>query len=85
MLSTIKGCPIKFLDITPITLHRHRGLEIIQWLKENEDKYLIESFCILDDDEHDIPEELRPNFIHVDRNFGLTYIDAAKAIDILNK
>lgn len=81
---TAKGCPLKFLDVTPRTLDRHRGFEIIQWLKENEDKYLIESFCILDDDEHDIPEELRPNFIRVDRNFGLTYIDVANAIDILN-
>lgn len=82
---TIKGCPIKFLDITPITLHRHRGLEIASWLKENQDKYDIESFCILDDDGFDIHEELQNNFVHINGNFGLTYIDAAKAIDILNK
>lgn len=80
---TVKGCPLKFLDVTPRTLHRHRGLEIAQWLKENEDKYLIESFCILDDDT-DIQDELKGNFVHIDRNFGLTYIDADNAINILN-
>ena len=80
---TAKGCPLKFLDVTPRTLHRHRGLEIAQWLKENEDKYLIESFCILDDD-IDIHDELKGNFVHIDRKFGLTYIDADNAINILN-
>lgn len=74
-----------FLDITPITLHRHRGNEICEWLHNSSAKYDIERFCILDDDDFDIQPELNDNFVHVDRNFGLTYIDVNKAIDILNR
>ena len=74
-----------FLDITPYSLNRDRGEEIAEWLTVNCTTYDIESYCILDDDIFDILPEQYEHFIHVDRNFGLSYIEANKAFDILQK
>lgn len=74
-----------FLDITPFTESRNRGLEIKMWLDANVKQYNIESYCIFDDDIFDILPEQYDNFIHVDRHLGLTYIDTNKAFDILTK
>ena len=65
---------------TPMSLARHRGREIKKFL----DEHPFDSYCILDDDT-DILEEEKDNFVLVDYHFGLTSFDSEKAIKILGK
>jgi len=77
-------------------LDSYRGTEIMCWLKEHESKLVkyadsswctwkepVESFVILDDDSD--MESLLPYLVKTSNRYGLTMVEAEKAIEILNK
>lgn len=65
---------------TPRLESRFRGEEIDKWLKERQEPY---KYVILDDDS-DMLDTQRNNFIHTDWKVGLTGENVNKAIEILN-
>lgn len=65
---------------TPRSEHRWRGAEIETWLEERQEPY---KYVILDDDS-DMLDTQRNNFIHTDWKVGLTEENVSKAIRILN-
>lgn len=65
---------------TPRLESRFRGEEIDKWLKEKQKQY---RYVILDDDS-DMLDAQRNNFIHTDWKVGLTEENVSKAIRILN-
>ena len=65
---------------TPRSEHRWRGAEIETWLKERQEPY---KYVILDDD-NDMLDTQRNNFIHTDWKVGLTEENVNEAIKILN-
>jgi hypothetical protein len=71
--------PGDVIDITPIRDNEPRGEEIAEWLSKNEH----EEYVILDDDS-DMLEEQKNNFVQQDSRYGLTFNDTIKAIRILN-
>ena len=74
---------IKLISRTPKLESGYRGEEIDTWLKSwRGDK--VESFVILDDDT-DMLDSQKDNFVNTDAFVGLTWHDAEKAIEILNK
>lgn len=78
-----RNMPGKIIGITPDIRKKSRGHEIKQWINNNGSEKEI-SFCILDDDDDMLPEQLN-NFVCIDSSTGLTEIDADKAIRILNR
>lgn len=74
-----RGLAGEVIDITPVMMSRERGEEIAQWLSKNEH----EEYVILDDDA-DMLEEQKNNFVQQDFRYGLTFDDTLKAIRILN-
>ncbi len=64
-----------------------RGHEIRAWLKKLPDvaghKYEIDNFVVIDDDV-DMKGIDPKNFIKTNANYGLTYVEALKAINVLN-
>lgn len=74
----MRDLPGEVIDITPI-LNTDRGEEIDMWLKENQ----VDKYVIFDDDSDMLPEQ-KPFFIQTDGEYGITYKDAEKAIQILN-
>ena len=87
-LLKLKGFKYEFYDVTPrlwfSDFSIRRGEEIKFWLDKESEKHKIESFVILDDDSDMLPEQMN-NFIHIDRQVGLTDRDVLTAIEILNK
>ena len=87
-LLKLKGFKYEFYDVTPrlwfSDFSIRRGEEIKFWLDKESEKHEIESFVILDDDSDMLPEQMN-NFIHIDRQVGLTDRDVLTAIEILNK
>ena len=87
-LLKLKGFKYEFYDVTPrlwfSDFSIRRGEEINFWLDKESEKHEIESFVILDDDSDMLPEQMN-NFIHIDRQVGLTDRDVLTAIEILNK
>jgi hypothetical protein len=86
--------PSEVIGITPHMSRRHsdsslpflerleRGHEIQDWI--NSSKEDIESYVIIDDD-NDMLESQLPNFVRTNEVYGITLLDAEKAINILNK
>jgi hypothetical protein len=64
----------------------YRGREIYAWLILNMDKYDIDHFVILDDENFDICnyEDWRSRFVCTDYHLGLTENDVNKALKILS-
>lgn len=78
----------EIIDITPTHESRFRGLEILDWIKSNEDLigdryYNFTEYVILDDDS-DMLYWQRNNFLLIDRFVGLTMGDVFRAKKILN-
>lgn len=76
------------IDITPSHESRFRGLEILDWVKSNEELigdryYNFTEYVILDDDS-DMLYWQRNNFLLIDRFVGLTMGDVFRAKRILN-
>lgn len=85
-----RNLPGEVIDVTPI-MNTERGEEIAEWLRENQ----VDNFCILDDDDDMLFEQLN-NFVkcsgntdhedHVDGGgYGLTKKCAERTIEILNR
>lgn len=66
---------------TPRSNFGWRGAEIGTWLKERREPY---KYVILDDDDCDMLDTQRNNFIHTDWTVGLTEENVNEAIKILN-
>jgi hypothetical protein len=77
-----KGLVKEFFDVTPYCGMR-RGIEIAQWLNAQDDADII-NYVIIDDDS-DMLDNQKDNFVNTDAFVGLTWFDAEKAIEILNK
>lgn len=77
----IRQLPGEIIDITQKDPSGKRGLEIKRWLDENKD---IDNYLILDDDTDMLNEQLN-NFIKIGSEFGLSFKDTEKAINILGK
>jgi hypothetical protein len=78
----------EIIDITPSSPTRFRGLEILDWVKSNEEligepHYNFTEYVILDDDS-DMLYWQRNNFLLIDRFVGLTMGDVFRAKKILN-
>jgi hypothetical protein len=78
----------EIIDITPTHESRFRGLEILDWIKSNEELigdryYNFTEYVILDDDS-DMLYWQRNNFLLIDRFVGLTMGDVFRAKRILN-
>jgi hypothetical protein len=78
----------EIIDITPTHESRLRGLEILDWIKSNEELigdryYNFTEYVILDDDS-DMLYWQRNNFLLIDRYVGLTMGDVFRAKRILN-
>jgi hypothetical protein len=76
------------IDVTPSSPTRFRGLEILDWIKNNEEligepHYNFTEYVILDDDS-DMLYWQRNNFLLIDRFVGLTMGDVFRAKKILN-
>ena len=89
-----RNLPGEIIDITPDFINDDdsvRGNEIKSWLEKNID--IVETYCIIDDDEDMLPEQLN-NFVKTSGNsdhpdcddigYGLTRICSEKVIEILN-
>ena len=64
----------------PFKERAERGHEVAHYVKENN----ITNFVIFDDDSDFLPEQ-EPRFIQTNERYGITFEDATKAIEILNK
>lgn len=78
----------EIIDITPSSPTRFRGLEILDWIKNNEEligepHYNFTEYVILDDDS-DMLYWQRNNFLLIDRFVGLTMGNVFQAKRILN-
>jgi hypothetical protein len=81
ILSEIKDfdfLELPIIDFTP-NKFQYRGDEIKEWLDNHPDT---ESYVIIDDDS-DMLEEQKPNFVHVDREYGFSWNDFCEAYLIL--
>lgn len=83
----LKGFKYELYGVTPRIwvkeFSTQRGEEIKVWMDKESENNEIESFVILDDDSDMLPDQMN-NFIHVDRQVGLTDKDVFTAIEILN-
>jgi hypothetical protein len=75
----MRDLPGEVIGITPL-LNTDRGEEIAEWLRENE----VDSYVIIDDDKDMLPEQLL-NFVQTDGEYGITFKETEKIIEILNK
>jgi hypothetical protein len=78
----------EIIDITPSSPTRFRGIEILDWIKTNEELigepyYNFTEYVILDDDS-DMLYWQKDNFLLIDRFVGLTMGDVFRAKKILN-
>lgn len=78
----------EIIDITPSSPTRFRGLEILDWVKSNEeligDRYFNFTEYVILDDDSDMLYWQRNNFLLIDRFVGLTMGDVFRAKRILN-
>jgi hypothetical protein len=75
------GLPSRYIiDKTPRFTGEQRGFEIKHWL-DNCDVD-VESFVVLDDD-NDM-DVVRDNFVQTKHDYGLTYVEGHKAVEMLN-
>ena len=78
----------EIIDITPSHESRFRGLEILDWVKSNEeligDRYFNFTEYVILDDDSDMLYWQRNNFLLIDRFVGLTMGDVFRAKRILN-
>ena len=85
------------VGVTARSLKGHRGLEINHFLEHHNDdklvkvnlflqgdKFDISDYVVVDDDDFDISDNLKDNFVHVDNYTGLTEADYSKIKFILN-
>ena len=76
------------IDITPSSPTRFRGLEILDWVKENEeligDRYFNFTEYVILDDDSDMLYWQRNNFLLIDRFVGLTMGNVFQAKRVLN-
>jgi len=68
------------IDVTPV-VNLDRGEEIQLWLDENQ----VDNYVVIDDETFDIAQYHPNNFVKTNGRFGLTLVDAKKAVEILNK
>lgn len=70
---------------TPVLtgINQQRGDEIKAWLEPIGD--LVKSFVILDDEDHQWPDELRKRWIHTDYELGLGMKHVRRAVEMLNE
>ncbi|MCK5020109.1 MAG: hypothetical protein KAS32_23850 [Candidatus Peribacteraceae bacterium] len=61
-----------------------RGAEIETWIKNNDPRHEIESYVIIDDDSDFLDYQL-PYHVKTQTHYGITIMEADKAIDILGK
>lgn len=77
----VVGIPA-YIDITPYTETRHRGLEINYWLDKHPE---VENYVILDDDTDMLDKQLE-HFVQTDAyKRGLSLENVEQAVKILNK
>lgn len=77
----VVGIPA-YIDITPYTVTRHRGMEINYWLDKHPE---VENYVILDDDNDMLDKQLE-HFVQTDAyKRGLSLENVEQAIKILNK
>ena len=75
------GLPSRYIiDKTPRFTGEQRGFEIKHWL-DNCDVD-VESFVVLDDDSD--MDAVRDNFVQTKHDYGLTYVEGFKAVEMLN-
>lgn len=78
----------EIIDITPSSPTRFRGLEILDWVKENEkligERYFNFTEYVILDDDSDMLYWQRNNFLLIDRFVGLTMGNVFQAKKILN-
>jgi hypothetical protein len=75
------GLPSKYIiGKTPRLTGKQRGEEIKKWLDNYQGN--VESFVVLDDD--DDMDAVYDNFVQTKHDYGLTYVEGFKAIEILN-
>lgn len=80
-----RGLPGEVIGITPFLSGKIRGEEIRSHLMlENQKGIDIESYVIIDDD-NDMLEGQKNNFVRTNPVYGLTLSDAEKCIEILNR
>ena len=70
--------PDKLIDRTSFSKDDHRGTEIKEWMEKHPE---VTSFVILDDD--DDMEPFKNRLVQTDMRFGLSELDANKAISLL--
>jgi hypothetical protein len=75
----MRSLPGEVIDITP-RLNTPRGEEIAEWLRGNQ----VDSYVIIDDDSDMLPEQLE-NFVKTHPQYGITFQDALKCVEILSK
>lgn len=68
-------------DLFKTTIDSSRGLEIQKWIDES--NVIIENYIIIDDDD-DMLDSQKNNFIKIDGKFGLTVDDSLRIIKLLN-
>jgi hypothetical protein len=68
------------IGCTPRLPEERRGTEIQKWLHDNEDKYDITDFVILDDDS-DMLHLKDSHLIQTNGDYGLTYVEAYDVLD----
>jgi len=77
--------PGEIVGITPYLPNKNdieRGQEILSWLKENDAEN--SPYVILDDRGNDLYPEQRTHLVKVNYRWGLSFLNAWKAIRILN-
>lgn len=75
----MRDLPGEIIDITP-TFGTVRGEEVMDWLKMNDyDDYIII------DDNTDFLDEQKNKLILTNPTYGLSYVDALKSVELLNK
>jgi hypothetical protein len=94
MMWVERGLPSEVIGITPHMSRRHedfslpflerleRGHEIADWLDHTNEA--IDSYVIIDDD-NDMLEGQLEYFVQTNPIYGLTFQDALKSVEILNK
>lgn len=78
------GCSGLVVGRTPNVWPRPRGVAIASWLNQKaKHGVAIGSFCILDDD--DDMGALTPWLVQTDPQYGLTWDDAVRAVELLGR
>ena len=76
--------PLWILGKTPFIDKAERGEEIEKFIEDNTDFFGKDIRYLILDDDTDFLDSQQDNFIHIDREEGITKKDAQKALEILN-